>query len=845
MRKLLYFLLMMALCHSGYAQSGAALNFDGGNDNIGIPTTGFQNSQSYTIECWLNASVAAEGVHVWEGNNALSNPSLEGSPGNLNFWVNNSSAIATGTMNTGQWYHVACVYDGANQTQSLYVNGDWKGSAFVSSTVNFGSVLHVGSRFGSSRFYPGSMDEMRIWTVARTQSEIQTFMSCEINTAMTGLVGNYHFNQGVGEGNNTSPAINTLADASGNGYDGNLNNFALSGAGSNWISAGAFIPGSCCAACTMAPKKPGPVAQTPATKVCPGDSRVYSIADVANACNYTWTAPAGGTIISGQGTTSVTVSFDAGFTASASIKVSASNTCGTSGEKEKMITRGMKPMVPGYITGEISGMCETNGIPYSVVNIPGVTYAWSFDSLGASIVSGQGTNAVGASFTAPFTSGRIYVTGSNGCGTSNARKMPIKAKPAAGTIISGNMTVCAFSSAVYTTPAIPHADSYIWSAPSGATISDGVTTSTANSLTTSSDEVTVHFGFKSGSVKVKGSNSCGTGPAIALPVTINCVWGNSLTFSQDNEQDAINVPSGALTSLQGDFTFTAKVVFEDVDHWNMLFVNNHGTGGAELSYTGTESDFPYHLQFTIDGSSAGITLVAPWAPAANTPYQIVFTKNGNTYSAYIDGSLIGSNTSATPIPDYSSLAMIIGNYYQGYQDYNFRGKMDEVSFWNTGVSASFVSTTLSNFLTGNESGLVLYYKMDQTGAGSGLSVLNSANATGSSMNGTTAGSGTSPYFDLAPFRMSQQTAPATAENILTIYPNPAKGKISLLFKASVSTAYSIKIFDVLGREVSNNPGMAEEGDNQADMNIDALAPGVYQLVLQAENLSAKESFVVQ
>src|SRR6185295_2705444 len=58
--------------------------------------------------------------------------------------------------------------------------------------------------------------------------------------------------------------------------------------------------------CTV-PAQPGTITATGGnTKVCPGDSKIYSIASVAGATSYTWSTPAGGNISSGQGTTSIT-----------------------------------------------------------------------------------------------------------------------------------------------------------------------------------------------------------------------------------------------------------------------------------------------------------------------------------------------------------------------------------------------------------------------------------------------------------------------------------------------------------------------------------------------------------
>ena len=50
----------------------------------------------------------------------------------------------------------------------------------------------------------------------------------------------YHLNEGVPTATNTG--ITSAADASGNNASGTLNNFALSGAASNWVVGTATIP---------------------------------------------------------------------------------------------------------------------------------------------------------------------------------------------------------------------------------------------------------------------------------------------------------------------------------------------------------------------------------------------------------------------------------------------------------------------------------------------------------------------------------------------------------------------------------------------------------------------------
>ena len=97
----------------------------------------------------------------------------------------------------------------------------------------------VGSPNDNLWYYNGEIDELRIWNTARTQTEIQANMNNELSIE-TGLVASYQFNQGIANGNNAGET--TLNDASGNGNNGTLNNFALNGTSSNWVNGVSLSP---------------------------------------------------------------------------------------------------------------------------------------------------------------------------------------------------------------------------------------------------------------------------------------------------------------------------------------------------------------------------------------------------------------------------------------------------------------------------------------------------------------------------------------------------------------------------------------------------------------------------
>ena len=130
-----------------------------------------------------------------------------------------------------------------------------------------------------------------------------------------------------------------------------------------------------------APATPGTIAGS--ASVCVGELVVYSIDIVNGATNYNWTVPAGSSINSGQGSTSI--SMLAGST-SGNITVNASSSCGTSDNSVKSITVNAAPSAP--LTS------VSNGCGESVISASGSNLLWSTGASSASITVPQGSYTV-------------------------------------------------------------------------------------------------------------------------------------------------------------------------------------------------------------------------------------------------------------------------------------------------------------------------------------------------------------------------------------------------------------------------------------------------------------------
>lgn len=242
------------------------------------------------------------------------------------------------------------------------------------------------------------------------------------------------------------------------------------------------------------------------TPACNETNVAYSISPVAWASSYHWTVPSGATIVSGQGTTTITVNMG---TQDGSVAVRGESGCGDGPYRSTSITI-VPPAQPGTISGNSYPECNATGITYTIDPVPGASsYNWLVPAE-ATIVSGQGTISLTVDF--GTTSGNIGVRAESACGNSNYRYKPIIiATPSAPGSISGNTYVeCNATGLSYSVSPVNGATSYHWTVPTGATIVSGQGTT----------GITVDFGITSGNISVRAENSCGNSSYTDLAVTI-------------------------------------------------------------------------------------------------------------------------------------------------------------------------------------------------------------------------------------------------------------------------------------------------------------------------------------
>lgn len=91
--------------------------------------------------------------------------------------------------------HIAIVSDRAAGTVQFYLNGEDAGSYSPSASFNGADVsspayLQLGSTWND---WDGKLDEVRLWTTARTQAEVQGSMCSPLGGTEAGLQGYWSF----------------------------------------------------------------------------------------------------------------------------------------------------------------------------------------------------------------------------------------------------------------------------------------------------------------------------------------------------------------------------------------------------------------------------------------------------------------------------------------------------------------------------------------------------------------------------------------------------------------------------------------------------------------------------
>jgi hypothetical protein len=158
---------------------------------VEIPhSSAFDFSTGFTLEAWVNGSDTGSCTSI--AGKRFTNAWWIGVCGTTlrSYIKGTSSLVDGGKVAANDWVHIAVTYDGT--TRKHYIDGE-----LVQSRAESGPMLTNTDpiRLDSDvayNFSYGSLDEVRIWNVARSQAEIRGSINKTINAPTAGLVAVYH-----------------------------------------------------------------------------------------------------------------------------------------------------------------------------------------------------------------------------------------------------------------------------------------------------------------------------------------------------------------------------------------------------------------------------------------------------------------------------------------------------------------------------------------------------------------------------------------------------------------------------------------------------------------------------
>jgi len=206
---------------SGGLLGASALTFDGTDDQVVIAdNNSLDFTTALTMECWVKTT-DAEGTFVVKQGGYYRIETKGGKANFLIFTGSNKSVTGTSTVNDGKWHHIAATYDQTNM--KIYVDGKLENTLAETGTITTSSTqLILGSELNGT-YYTGSLDEIRLFNVAKTEAQIRADMFQGGTLASsTGLVARYKCDEGTGT---------SLEDSSSNTNTGTLSSAFWAGAG--------------------------------------------------------------------------------------------------------------------------------------------------------------------------------------------------------------------------------------------------------------------------------------------------------------------------------------------------------------------------------------------------------------------------------------------------------------------------------------------------------------------------------------------------------------------------------------------------------------------------------------
>ncbi|WP_206483423.1 Ig-like domain-containing protein [Thalassotalea sp. G2M2-11] len=159
-----------------------------------------------------------------------------------------------------------------------------------------------------------------------------------------------------------------------------------------------------------------------------------------------------------------------------------------------------------------------------------------------------------------------------------------------------------------------------------------------------------------------------------------------------------------------------------------------------------DADGVTHVQFRFNGgylapylrdtvNTASFSGVATTYVADGNWHHVALVKSGQTFTTYVDGNEDATQTFSMDFTNLDTFTIGGMNWNSSAPVWFFNGEIDDVRVWEDARTAEEIRASMRTTLTGAETDLKAYYKLDETSGTAAADA--SGNASSATLNGTT------------------------------------------------------------------------------------------------------------
>ncbi len=576
---------------------------------------------------------------------------------------------------------------------------------------------------------------------------------------------------------------------------------------------------------------PSPTITGPASICVNSAGNIYSTQ--TGMTGYVWTLSPGGTITNGASTNNITVTWST--TGNKTVTVNYINGNGCSGATPASYPVTVVPPPSPTIAGPGVVCANASGIVYTTQT--GMTnYTWTV-SIGGTIVSGAGTNAITVSW--PYTGNRyvsVNYTNPSGCSAAAATTYSVTINPAAVPTIGSSNNPCINSTNnEYITNA--GMSGYSWAISPGGTIASGQGTNIINATWTV-------IGAQWVSVTYTNSYGCTAVTPTVYNLFVNpypnaagaisgtpavCGGATGVSYSCPDILNATSyvwtIPAGA-SIISGAGTNHITVNFAaNSTSGNITVAGNNSCGnGTSSTYAVTVTPLPAAAG-TITGPSsvcAGATGVSYQVPAITNATSYVWTVPAGATITY------GSATNSIVVSFGSSPASGIITV-KGTNTCGNGALSPNLNVTVNAIPVAPVVSVAGAVLTSSaSSGNQWYY--EGTGAIAGATAQTyTAIKTGwywsvVTVNGCTSAQSNHVYIVF--------TGQAEFENSnFNVYPVPNHGRFTVSLSSPVQETFIIQVYNQIGVKIFELNDLFVNGNTEKQVDLRPVPSGIYSVII--------------